>query len=356
MSGTAAPRRWASLDALRGFDMFWIVGGSAVVAALANATGSSSLAAFERQLHHADWHGFTAWDLVFPLFLFLAGVSLPLSLARRRKAGATRSEIDSHILRRALLLVLLGVVYNIGPQGNFDLRFASVLGRIGLAWAGAALLFVRLRPRGQVLWAAGLLCGYHAALLWIPVPGHGTGNLASGATLTDWFDRSFLPGRLHRGDGDPEGLLSTLPAVTNALFGAWAGLALQRAGRPRRAVVELVLGGGALLALGWFWSLALPLNKNLWTSSFAVFTGGCSALLLGLFVALVDGGMWNGWTRPFVALGRNAITIYLVNRFVPIEAWAKELWSDPLWIASVGLAANLALVVLLDRKRIWLRL
>ena len=245
------PRRLRSLDALRGFDMVWIVGGREVVVALAAATGWAWLRWIEGQCEHAEWNGFTLWDGIFPLFLFLAGVSMPLSFAKRRAAGATTRDLALHALRRGLTLVALGVVYN-GLLG-FDfatLRTASVLGRIGLAWMLAAWIVLATGVRGQIAWAAGILLGYWAALTLVPVPGQGASSLEPGRTLADWLDRALLPGRLHREVRDPEGLLSTLPAVVNALAGSWTGLWLARTDRggDGKAIVIAIAGAAALAA------------------------------------------------------------------------------------------------------------
>ncbi|MDE0913814.1 MAG: DUF5009 domain-containing protein, partial [Planctomycetota bacterium] len=180
MSANRAPQRLQSLDALRGADLFWIVGGHALVAGLASATGSPTLEWIEAQCHHAPWHGFKFYDLIFPLFLFLAGVSLPLSITARQKRGQKRSEIRRHALIRATVLVALGVAYNTLGAGDREVRYASVLGRIGLGWLGAALLVIEVSPRAQWRWFFGLLGGYACLLLVVPAPGMQEVSLAQG--------------------------------------------------------------------------------------------------------------------------------------------------------------------------------
>src|SRR5262245_49644533 len=175
--------RLHSLDALRGFDMLWIVGGSEVVAALAKDREQGLLHWIESQTHHVPWNGFVFWDLVFPLFLFIAGVALPFSLAARLERGDSRAHLRAHAVFRGLALVGLGLVYNGLLTFDFaQLRCASVLGRIGLAYLGAALVCLSTGRRGQVLWIAALLLGYWAALTWVPVPGIGAGVLEPGKT------------------------------------------------------------------------------------------------------------------------------------------------------------------------------
>jgi len=365
----ARPARLLGLDALRGFDMLWIVGGRELLLAWSAATGWPLLATLARQCEHAEWHGFTFWDLVFPLFLFIAGVSLPFSFAVRLARGHSRRALARHALRRAALLVALGVLYNLVRDKAFlasghpaDLRYASVLGRIGLGAAGAALIVLRWGVRGQILWVAVLLLGYHALLLWVPVPGHGAGDLTPGHTLADWVDQQFLPGRLHRGDRDPEGLLSTLPAVATALLGALTGAWLQRRPRNTATSLSLLAAAGLALLLGGLWSRVLPLNKNLWTSSFVLWTGGWSLALLALFHQLVDVLGWRRLAFPLTVVGCNAITIYLLERFLPFDDWLLSLSAAGVagvpWVELLGVGLLLRWLVLyaLYRRKLFVRI
>jgi len=353
-------RRLASLDALRGFDMFWITGGSALVAALAESTDSALLDWVHAQTEHVEWHGFRLWDLVFPLFLFLAGVSMPFSMAKRIARGDSRRKLLLDAARRAALLVLLGAVYN--GLLTFDLenqRWASVLGRIGLAWFGAAVIFLSTGVRGQIAWAAGLLLGYWAALSWIPVPGVGAGDLSPGNTLTDWIDRLLVPGRLHRGNRDPEGLFSTVPAIATALAGVFAGHWLRGTAEGTTKALRLFVAGAICLAVGWTWSLVFPFNKNLWTSSFAVWCAGLSLLLLGAFYLVIDVWGLKRWAFFFVVIGTNAITIYMLGAFV--DWWAIALLVvdenrfHPALLALVVIGLQWSLLYTLWRRRLFLR-
>ena len=353
-------KRLASIDALRGFDMLWIIGGTGLVGALAEATNWRLFRWMESQSEHVEWNGFTLYDLIFPLFLFLAGVSMPFSIAQRLARGDTRRALLLHAVRRALLLVLLGCLYN--GLLRLDLenqRYASVLGRIGLAWLGAALITLHTSVRGQVLWLVGILLGYWAVLTLVPVPGAGAGDLSPGRTLADYLDRQFLPGRLHRGDRDPEGLLSTVPAVGTALLGVLAGHLLRRDLAERAKLLRLVLWGLFCLGAGGLWSLVFPLNKNLWTSSFVLWCGGASLLLLALFHAVVDVLGRERWATFLIVIGTNAITVYLLEAFV--DWWAlvtlvlneNALHPAILWAAVIG--AQWSLLYVLHRKRIFLR-
>jgi predicted acyltransferase len=314
--------RLLSLDALRGADMFWIIGGHALIGALAVASEWPLLAWVNEQCVHVEWHGFRFYDLIFPLFLFLAGVSMPMSFATRQELGASRWDLTRHAARRGAILVILGMVYN--GLLSFDLaslRVASVLGRIGLAWMCAAFIVIWCTKRAQVMVLFGLLLGYWAALTLIPVPDTGVASLAPGETLADWFDRQFMPGRLYRGDRDPEGLFSTLPAIGTALAGVLAGRWLSRedVSGPRRTL-GLLIAGVACLALGGLWDTVFPINKNLWTSSFVAWCAGWSMLFLGVFYWVIDVRGWNRWCMPLVVIGANSITIYLLAGFIDFAA------------------------------------
>ena len=363
MSAKHPPQRLQSLDALRGADLFWIVGGHALVAGLASATGSPTLEWIEAQCHHAPWHGFRFYDLIFPLFLFLAGVSLPLSIAARQKRGQKLSDIRRHALLRAGVLITLGVAYNTLGAGDREVRYASVLGRIGLGWLGAALLVIRCSPRVQWRWFFGLLVGYSLLLLTVRAPGMEEVSLAQGESIVDWFDRTFLPGRLHLGTSDPEGLLSTLPSVATALAGVFAGRWLTSRGPgPAMRLLVLVLAGLLALGIGHGLDPYLPINKNLWTPTFVFWCAGWSLLLLALFHALIDLPGPRLWYMPMVILGANSILIYLLHRWVDFEelfesglGWAL---SDPLpaWgLAAGALILELCLLGFLYRRRAFLR-
>lgn len=326
-----APRpvpRLASLDALRGFDMLWIVGGREALVALLSLAGLDGLQrVVAHHTEHTPWHGFRAWDLVFPLFLFLAGVSTAFSFAHRRARGVRPTGLAVYALQRGLGLVLLGAIYN----GLFafelaDQRWASVLGRIGVAWLCAAWLTLALAPRNRALVTVGILGVYWAALALIPVPGHGAGDLAQGANLADWLDQRLLPGRLHGRNHDPEGLASTLPAIATALLGTLAGDWLRRgdlSGAQR--VRGLGLAGALLLALGHAWGLVFPLNKHLWTSSFVLVCGGWSALLLALFHAVFDLCGARRLAFALSVIGAQALVAYMAARFIDFGAVAALL-------------------------------
>ena len=204
--------------------MFWIIGGEGIAHAAAELSGWAWLVWLAGQLEHPEWHGFKFYDLIFPLFLFLAGVSMPLSFEKRLARGDTKAQVTRHVIVRGLVLVLLGMIYNGLLEFDWpNTRLPSVLGRIGLAYLFAGLIVLNTNWRGQLIWIAGLLVGYWAALKFIPVPGFGAGDLEPGKTLTDFIDRLLIPGQLYQGDRDPEGLFGTIPAIGTALAGALTG-------------------------------------------------------------------------------------------------------------------------------------
>lgn len=355
--------RLGSLDALRGFDMFWIAGGGAVLSAWAASNEWRWLDWAQQQTEHVEWHGFRFWDLIFPLFLFVAGVALPLSFRKRRAQGHTDAQLARKAVTRGLALVALGLVYNGALTFDFaNLRWCSVLGRIGLAWMFAALISLRTTWKGQLGWALALLLGYWAALSWIPVPGFGAGNLAPGATLTDWIDRAITPGTLYMGVRDPEGPFGTLPAIATALCGALAGQWLSSSRSQASKAAGLALAGAAAIALGAAWGLAFPLNKNLWTSSFAVWCAGWSSLMLAIAYLVVDVLGWRRAAFFFEVIGANAIAIYFLQSFVDFDALARLALAPhgasrlhPALVASGGLTLKWLLLFALYRRRWFLR-
>jgi len=312
-----APKgRVISLDALRGFDMFFIIGGSSLFARIFGLLPAPFAQGLSRQFEHSEWHGFTFEDLIFPLFLFIVGASIPFSLRRRIERGDSRKDLYIRIARRTLILYFLGMIINARLIDSFGgLRYTGVLPRIAFCYGFTSLIFMNFRIRAQAVWAAGILIGYWAAMTLIPVPGHGAGILTPEGSLASWLDRCCLPGQLRHELYDNEGMLSTLPAVATTLLGVFSGHWLRSPVSPSRKVAGLSLAGISALALGLLWNMAFPINKLLWTSSFVFFAGGWSMLLLALFYWLIDMRGYRRWAFPFVVIGLNAITIYFLQFF-----------------------------------------
>src|SRR5262249_2928801 len=234
-------------------------------------------------LRHADWHGWTPTDLVFPFFLFIVGVAIPLALGRRRAAGAPRGRLAVRILRRAAVIFALGLLLHAIPSFELStLRIPGVLQRIAVCYLAAALVYLVTGWRGQGALAAVLLVGYWAALVLVPVPGGSAGDLGKEGNLAAWLDRALLGPHIWRVARvyDPEGILSTVPALATTLFGVLPGTFLA-SGRPAaRTARGLLVAGVAGIAIGLAWGRSLPINKSLWTSSYAVFTAGAALLVL----------------------------------------------------------------------------
>jgi predicted acyltransferase len=316
-----APARLVSIDALRGFTMIWIVGADALADAFRGLDGGAVSAWLGVQLGHAAWEGLTFYDLIFPLFLFIVGVAVPLSLDRIVEREG-RSAALRRVLVRGLVMYTLGVLYYGGISHGWDqIRWVGVLQRLAAGYVVAALLHLWCRPRTIVAVGVTLLIGYWALLTFVPVPGVGAGDYARGRNLANWVDAHWLPGKVWYGDYDPEGLLSTLPALVSALLGLAAARVVRddhrsAAGRLRLLVVV----GAVVLGLGYLWGLQFPICKRIWTSSYVLVTGGWSFLLLALFHGLIDVRGWRGWATPFVWVGSNALLIYFVSRVVDFRA------------------------------------
>lgn len=362
--------RLLSLDALRGFDMFWITGGQKIIYALATLTGWPVFNWLHSQMKHVTWEGFAFYDLIFPLFLFLAGVSMPFSFGKRLEQGDSKASIYRHAFKRMVLLVILGMLYN--RILNLDaehLRFASVLGRIGIAWFFAAIIFLNATLRWQIIWFWGLLLLYYLMMQFIPVPGFGAGVFTLEGNLAGYIDRLFLPGKLHLDVLEPEGILSTIPAVSTALMGVFAGILLHQNEEKRskiRKVITLLISGIIFMAMGKIWGLFFPIIKNIWTSSFTLYAGGWSLILLSIFYLLIDVWCFKKWSFFFVVIGLNPITIYMVQYkiidfnnmrdffFLGMMQLVPEAWS-PL-IGAIGYVACVwAFLYLFYRYKIFLK-
>lgn len=354
----APVRRLLSLDALRGFDMFWIIGGEEIFHVLAKTTGWTWAIFMADQFTHVTWNGFRPYDCIFPLFLFLAGVSTPYSLGSRLDRGDDRGVMVRKIITRGLLLVLLGILYNNGlfMKPFAEMRFPSVLARIGLAGMFAQLIYVYVRQeRARYVVLAGILLGYWALLMLVPVPGFGAANLTMEGSLVGYVDRLLVPGRLYKIVHDPEGLLSTLPAIATGLLGVFAGSVLRRKDLgDGRKLGRLVLAGVGCVALGWVWNVVFPVNKNLWTSSFVLVAGGWSLLALSLFYWIIDVRNWRRWAFFFVVIGMNSILIYLAGEIIDFEHTATYLFGGLLRFFGGPVQALGAVVAFLAVKWVFL--
>jgi predicted acyltransferase len=285
-------------------------------------------------LEHAEWNGWTPTDLIFPFFLFIVGVSMTLSFASRIARGITRRALVIHVMRRSALIFVIGLFLNGFP--DFDLssiRIMGVLQRIAICYLVAGLLYVatflrepaadrpirvRANLRVTATVALALLVAYWGLMTFVPVPGYGAGHLGKDDNLGAYIDRTLMGGHLWSESvtWDPEGLLSTLPAIASLLTGILAGEWLRSDRRAGRKALGLAAAGLALLVVGRLLHPYFPINKNLWTSSFALFTGGFAMVTLAACYWIVDVRAWRAWTAPFLVFGTNAILAYALAALV----------------------------------------
>lgn len=360
-SPLAAPARLVSLDAFRGL----------TIAAMILVNNPGSWSAVYWPLDHAHWHGWTPTDLVFPFFLFMVGMALPFS---RRTTGG-------QALRRAGILFGLGLFMAAYPRFELSVvRIPGVLPRIALCYLLAWCMRRVLGVRGQAVLVAVLCLGYWLLMTRVPVPGVGPPSLEPEANLGAWLDRLLLSGHLWRQSRtwDPEGLLGTLPALATTLLGSLAGSWLRSERDADRKAAGLLAAGLVLTLAGLLWSRSFPINKNLWTSSYVLFTAGMAAYLFGLVYWIADARGHRAWARPFAAYGRNAILVFVASglllktlllikvqteggAWVSVQSYAYQAlfgsWLRP-YPASLAHAATHVLgwgVVawLLDRRRIY---
>ena len=334
-----APTRLFSLDALRGFDMFWIMGGEEIFHTLAKATGSPFWGSIANQFTHPDWNGFHLYDLIFPLFLFMAGVSTPFSVGRELEKGKNRQQLTIRVIKRAAILILLGLVVNNGLKimPISEIRFASVLGRIGIAYMFANIIYLYSKERMQMVWFAFFIIGYWLLLKFTSAPGFPHGDLTMQGNFASYMDRMILPGRLYLGIHDPEGLFSTIPAISTGLLGILTGQLLKKTGiRQIRKVTIMAVTGVIFLIIAQIWNLDFPINKNLWSSSFVMQVGGISLLLMALFYYIIDVLGYKKWAFFFKVIGMNSILIYVSGHFIKWQytangffGWIGQLVGDP---------------------------
>lgn len=369
--------RLTSIDALRGFNIFWIIGADGAVLAVRDmmmdkGPVASAIGGFlGTQMSHAVWDGFRFYDFIFPLFIFITGVSIVFSLpGLAEREGLRRAHM--RVMRRSLLLYGLGVLYYGGFSQHWDdIRYVGVLQRIGICYLFASLILLNGGLRSVVVAFVSLLVGYWVLLTFVPVPGTGAASIAPGANLAHWLDAHYLPGRLWDHKRDPEGMLSTLPAIATCLLGVLAGLLLkQDTTAPQRKTLWLIGTGMLMTAAGYLWGLQFPVIKALWTSSMVLVAGGYSLMLLGVMYQVVDVWGYRRWSLAFVWIGANAITLYFLNSVLGFQPFALRFVGGDLGglldrltmpgmarLVShlVGLAIAVALAAYFYRRKIFLR-
>ncbi len=344
--------RLVSLDALRGFDMFWLIGGAGVAQALLARSGDPRVRALGDQFKHVKWEGFHFLDLIFPLFLFLIGAAIPFSFARRLERGGRKVELYAHIMRRVAILVVLGMMVN-GNLLSYDpSRFQitySVLQMLALGYLVASLLYLNLTVRWQVAATAALLVGYWALMTFVPVPGHVVGVYRPGANFGDWLNDRIL--------GDLQGrwrlgwILGIMTHSSTAMLGVFAGQVLRGPLPPRAKWAALMALGVGCTAAGLLWAPWFPIIKERWTSSYALFTGGLSYLLLAASYLVIDVWGYRRWAFPLVVIGMNSIAAYMLESlFQPTARKAAEVFVAGLkpyvgpWYPAVVAAGSLGVL------------
>lgn len=301
-----------SLDAMRGFDMFWLVGFTYIFRALPKCFDNPACQWLAAQSKHPEWHGFTIYDIIFPMFIFIVGAALPFALERRVEQGASKAAILRHVTLRALIFFVLGVVLWQRPGGAHPkLGYYSVLYRIGLSYLFAALIMLHSNIRQLWCWTFGILLAYWLVLRCVPVPGYGFGDFSIQGNATAWL-KGFVSKWLSP-NWSPVLSLSLLPSISNALFGVLAGKWLKD--RPRTAHTALwLMGAGAFLVVaGVLTHFDIPINKNLGTPSFTLLTSGISGVVLALFYIVMDVFGYRKWAFFFVVVGLNPLTIYVAG-------------------------------------------
>jgi predicted acyltransferase len=371
MKNAMLRQRLASLDAFRGLTIAGMI--------LVNNPGSEEHV--YPPLRHADWHGWTPTDVVFPFFVFIVGVSIAFAVSKRQEGGATRGAIYFKVFKRSLIIFSLGLVLRLFPHFDFEsLRIPGVLQRIALCYLFAAILYLHVGKKGRVGVALFILAAYWAVMKLVPVPGYGAGVLDYKGNVAGYLDLKLLAGHLYKPEFDPEGILSTFPAIVTAILGTLTGDWLRSSRRHFPKTLGLLAAGVGLSGLGLALDPFFPINKQLWTSTFVLFTAGMALLFLAVCYYLIDVLGWKRGAVPFFILGSNAISAYVGsillakillwaqisaggeatslhswiyrNAFVP---WAGEL-NGSLAFAIVFVLLWIALMTPLYRKKVFIKI
>ena len=299
-------KRLISLDVLRGITIAAMI--------LVNDPGSWEFV--YAPLRHASWHGCTPTDLVFPFFLFMVGIAITIALSKRVTAGADKGALIKKILKRSLIIFLIGMLLNGFPGYDLSsIRIPGVLQRIAVVYLICSLIFIRTSWIGQLRWSVVLLVLYWILMTFIPVPGIGEPNLEPETNLGAWLDNLLLGGHLWSASKvwDPEGILSTIPAIVTGLSGVLAGHLIKSEITEVRKVVWMFVSGAVCIFLGLVWDLSFPINKALWTSSYVLYTSGIALQCLAICYWFIDVLGYKNWTTPWVAFGMNALSAYVLS-------------------------------------------
>lgn len=361
MSREVSHKRLVSLDAFRGFTIAAMI--------LVNTPGSWDHV--YAPLLHAEWHGVTPTDYIFPFFIFIVGISVTLSFGKLLARGKSKASLGWKTLKRAAIIFALGLFLWLFPDFNFsEIRFPGVLQRIALVFLACALLYLHTTWRQQALVGVVLLVLYWAMMELVPVPGVGAGVLEPGLNLAAWVDSVLVPGKMWQGTWDPEGILSTLPAVVTGILGMLAGRILAAVNlSEEKRVLWLFLGGFVLFAVGTVWGWVFPLNKNLWTSSYVLYTGGLAALTMASAYFVIEILGYAKWAAVGVVFGSNAISAYVLGSILPgllapanrwyvsmfIDGAAMPKLASMLWAIGVCILCYIPIYILY-KKRLFIKI
>ena len=360
-----------SIDTLRGFDMLFIMGFSKLIAMICGLFPGGSDCWLATQMNHVKWDGLQFYDTVFPLFLFIAGMTFPFSYSKQKEQGHSQGKILWKVIRRCLILVFLGLAYS----GLFNLNFAhlripSVLGRIGIAWMFAAILFMYVGRTGRIIIAGAILIGYWLLLALVPAPDAlGAGPFTEEGNLVGYIDRILMPNHILLPNRfDPEGTLSTLPAIVTAMLGMFTGEFVKDSESGisgNGKTIRMLIAAACLLVVGLVWSQWFPVNKKLWTSSYVLVVGAYSVAMFALFYWVIDVKKWRGWTKFFQVIGMNSITIYMAMRIIDFSKitdfflkGTAALMPDP-WAKALLMAGKILIcwlfLLFLYRKKVFIK-
>ena len=330
MEKTNAPSgRVRSIDALRGMDMFFIIGFNTLVISLCKAFPGNVSDWFFIQTQHVDWNGLHFEDMIYPLFIFITGLSFPFSYAKQVERGDSRKKIHLKLVKRLLLLIFLGWIFNGFLKFDYafsDFRYASVLGRIGVSWFCAALIYIHCPGKVRAIIAGCILLGYWLLISHVPAPDMpaGTDPLSLEGNFAGYIDRLILPGRLYeKGLMEPSGTIENLPSIVTALFGMFTGdfIRNRKEGLSgNKKTLIMFCAAAVLLAAGLLISFDCPVNKKIWSSSFTLVNGAASVALFALFYWIIDVRGHERWSFFFQVIGMNAITIYMAQKIIDFRS------------------------------------
>jgi len=350
------------LDALRGLDMFLLVGVGPILRALPELSDNPTFRFLAEQCRHPEWHGFRLWDLIFPLFIFIVGVAMSFSLTKRRQRDGERA-VYRHVIVRVVILTVLGLVYWGTPGGvHPTYGYYSVLYRIAVSYLFAALIMLNFKPKGQAIWAFGLIAGYWVVMRFVPVPGYGAGDFSQEGALSrfvsQWISDHISPRLMYVFS------ITLIPSVANAVLGTLAGQWLQSGKSPGKKTLGLLLVGGALVAFSFVAAESFPFNKKLASTSFTLLVCGLSSLLLGLLYWVIDARGYRKWVFVFVVVGMNPITIYLASRYINFNKVAGVFVGEfsgllggayPVTLASAAAILQWLVLYYLYRHKVFIR-